>query len=137
VGFPADVTPEQIRDLSEFTPFAKFNKWDSVKMQKYELEYALLRKQVTYLITPDGLRHAALEFLYSAYDRDSNLLISGTWNGDPTISPQDLEQARTGMFRAMQTVEIPANTSWLRIGVRDAVDARIGSLEIPLPLRTE
>jgi len=137
VGFPADVTPEQIKDLSQFTPFAKFNKWDSVKMQKYELEYALLRKQVTYLITPDGLRHAALEFLYSAYDSDSNLLISGTWNGDLTISPQDLEQARTGMFRAKQTVEIPANTSWLRIGVRDAVDARIGSLEIPLPLRTE
>ncbi len=137
VGFPADVTPEQIKDLSQFTPFAKFTKWDSVKMQKYELDYALLRKQVTYLITADGLRRAKLEFLYAAYDGDSNLLISRTWNGDPTIAPQDSDQARTGLFRAKQTVEIPANASWLRIGVRDAVDARIGSLEVPLPLRPE
>jgi VWFA-related protein len=137
VGSPADVTPEQIKDLSQFTPFAKFKNWDSVKMQKYELEFALLRKQVTYLITPDGLRHAALEFLYSAYDGDSSLLLSGTWNGDPTISPQALGQARAGMYRARLTVAIPVNTSWLRIGVRDAADSRIGSLEIPLPLRTE
>ncbi len=137
VGFPADVTPEQIKDLSQFTPFAKFTKWDSVKMQEYELDYALLRKQVTYRITADGLRHAKLEFLYAAYDSDSTLLISRTWSGDPTISPEASDQARTGLFRAKQTVEIPANASWLRIGVRDAVDARIGSLEIPVPLRPE
>jgi len=137
VGFPADVTPEQRKDLSQFKPFVKFSNWGSVKMQKYELDYALLRKQITYLITRDGLRHAALEFLYSAYDGDSALLCSGTWNGDLAISPKDSKQARTGMYRARQILEIPASTSWLRIGVRDAVDARIGSLEIPLPLRTE
>jgi VWFA-related protein len=137
VGLPADVTPEQIKDLSQFPTFAKFTKWDSVKMQKYELDFALLRKQVTYRITADGQRHARLDFLYAAYDRDNNLLIGGIWKGNPTIPPQQSEQARTGMFRAMQTVEIPANTAWLRIGVRDAVDARIGSLEIPLPLRPE
>ncbi len=137
VGLPAGVTPGQIKDLSQFPPFAKFNKWDSVKMQKYELEYALLRKQVTYQMTADGRRHAKLDFVYAAYDRENNLLIGGAWNGDPTLAPQQSDKARTGTFRAKQIVEVPANTAWLRIGVLDAVDARIGSLEIPLPLRTE
>jgi VWFA-related protein len=134
VGSPVAVTPEQIKALSQFDPFEK---WDSVKMQKYELDYALLKKQVTYLVTADGLHHASLEFLYAAYDADNNLLHNGTWNGGPTVLPQDLEQARTGMYRAKQVIDIPSNTSWLRIAVRDAVDARIGSLEIPLPLRRD
>jgi len=137
LGVPSDVTMEQIMDLSQFSAFANFNKWDSVKMQQYELDYALLRKQVTYLVTQEGLRRASLEFRYAAYDANSNLLCNGTWKGDPTILPQHLEQARTGMYRATQIIEIPANTSWLRVGVRDAVAARIGSLEIPLPLRTQ
>jgi uncharacterized protein YqjF (DUF2071 family) len=137
VGSPAAVTPDQIKELSQFSPFAKFQKWDSVKMQEYQLDYALLKKQVTYLITRDGLRHASLQFLYAAYDGDGNLLYRGTWTGAPTISPQNAEQARTGMYRAKQILDIPSNTSWLRIGVRDASDARIGSLEIPLPLRTQ
>jgi hypothetical protein len=128
------VTPGQIKALSQYDPFEK---WDSVKMQKYELEYALLKKQVTYLVTADGLRHSSLEFLYAAYDADNNLLQNGSWNGDPTVLPQDLERARTGMYRAKQIIDIPANTCWLRVAVRDAVAARIGSLEIPLPLRRD
>ncbi len=137
LGSPADVTSEQKKDLSHFTPFAKLNNWDSVKMQKYELEYTFLKKQITYLITADGTRHAKLQFLYSAYDSDSNQLCSGTWIGDPKVSPQQSDQARMGTYGATQILEIPVNTSWLRVAVRDAVDARIGSLEIPLPLQPE
>jgi len=137
VGSPAAVTPEQIHDLSQFSPFANVKNWDSVKMQKYELEYALLKKQVTYLVATDGSRHANLEFLYAAYDADNNLLDNGVWRGDPTILVQHSDQAHAGVYRAKQILEIPATTSWLRIGVRDAVDARIGSLEIALPLRAE
>jgi hypothetical protein len=106
-------------------------------MQKYVLDYAFLQKQMTYLITPDGVRRGSLEFLYAAYDVDSNLLYSASSQGGQTFLPQESGQARTGMYRARQILEIPANTSWLRIGVRDAVDARLGSLEIPLPLRAE
>jgi VWFA-related protein len=137
IGLPAAVTPAQIADLSQFAPFARFKKWDSVKMQRYELDFSLLLKQITYLITPDGVRHGSLDFIYAAYDADSNLLYSSASTGDQTILPQESDHARTGFFLAEQILDIPANTAWLRIGVRDAVDARIGSLEIPLPLRPE
>lgn len=106
-------------------------------MQKYELEYAVLKKQVTYLVPSDGLRHARLEFLYAAHDEDNNLLYTGTSNRDPVVLPQNLDLACTGMYHAKQVFNIPTNTSWLRVGARDAVDARIGSLEILLPLRIE
>ena len=136
IGSPAAVTSEQIKDLRQFSPYAKLKNWDSVRMQMYDLDYALLRKQVTYSVMPDGSRHASLQFLYAAYDADSNLLYRGAWTGDPTISPQNSDHARTGMYRARQIVDIPANTAWLRVAVRDASDTRMGSLEIPLPLRS-
>lgn len=136
-GIPCAVTPTQRKELSQFPTFAKLRKWDSVKMQKYELDLSLLQKQMTYLVTKDGVRHGRLELLFAAYDGEGNLLCRASSMASQTVSPEQSKQARTGMYRARQMLEIPANTAWLRIGVRDAVDARVGSLEIPFPLRPE
>jgi VWFA-related protein len=137
VGPPVVANEEQLRNLSQFAPLANLKNRDSLKVQKYELDYALLKKQVTYIVNPDGTRRGSLEFLYAGYDADNNLLYDGTWTGDPIVLPQNSDQARSGMYRAKQFLDIPTNTSWLRLAVRDAVDARLGSLEIPLPLRPE
>ena len=137
IGAPVVASEEQLRSLSRFAPLANLKNRDSLRVQKYELDYALLRKQITYIVNPDGTRRGSLEFLYAGYDSENNLLYDGTWTGDPIVLPQNSDQARTGTYRAKQLLDIPTNTSWLRLAVRDAVDARLGSLEIPLPLRPE
>ncbi len=135
-GVPSALTPAQISDLSRLPSFANFKNWDSLTMQSYQLDYALLRKQVTYRVFANGSRHAALQFLYAAYDADNALLSSGVWTGDQFLSASQRNLARTGMYRTRQLLDLPSNTSWLRIAVRDATDGRLGSLEISLPLRT-
>ena len=137
MGNPIPLSQTQIEELSQFPGLGKTRKWATVKMQKYELDYSLLRKQISYLIGSDGLRHGTLDFLYAAYDVENNLLYRATSSVSQTILPDQAEQARSGIYLARQSLDIPANTSWLRIGVRDGVDGRTGSLEVALPLRPE
>jgi len=92
---------------------------------------------LTYLVTKDGVRHGRLELLFAAYDVEGNLLCRAKSTASDTYPPEQAAQARSGMYRARQMLDIPANTAWLRVGVRDPVAARVGSLEIPLPLRAE
>ncbi len=106
-------------------------------MQKFELDFSLLQKQMTYLIDSGGVRHGSLAFLYATYDADSNLLYRSSSFADQTVFPEQSEQSRTGTYLAKQILEIPANSAWLRIAVRDAMDGRIGSIEVPLPLKPE
>jgi len=137
MGNPTPLSQTQIEELSQFPALGKTGKWATVKMQKYELDYSLLRKQISYLIGSDGLRHGTLDFLYAAYDVENNLLYRATSSVSQTILPDQAEQAHSGIYLARQSLDIPANTSWLRIGVRDGVDGRTGSLEVALPLRPE
>jgi len=137
ISFPAPASPAQKQDLAQFPAFAKLRKWDSVKMQKFELNFSLLQKQLTYLIDSGGVRHGSLAFLYAAYDADSNLLYRSSAFADQTFLPEQSEQSRAGTYLAKQILDIPANSACLRIAVRDTMDGRIGSLEIPLPLRPD
>lgn len=137
IAVPAPVSPAQKKDLAQFPAFAKLKKWDSVKMQKLALDFSLLQKQMTYLIDSGGVRHGSLSFLYATYDTDSNLLYRSSSFADQTFLPEQSIQSRADTYLAEQILEIPANSAWLRIAVRDAMDGRIGSLEISLPLKPE
>ena len=136
-NFPTPVTPQKRKELAQFPGFSKVKKWDAVKTQNYELDFSLLQKQVSFLVFHDGVRHGSLEFRYAAYDEDSKLLYYGTSLGESTVAAEQADQAHTGFYRTRQILEIPANTVWLRVGIRDTVDGRVGSMEVPLPLRTE
>ena len=137
MGSPVPLSPAQIEELSQDPALGKARKWATVKMQKYELDFSLLQKQISFLIGSDGIRLGTLDFLYAAYDVDNNLLYHATSSVNETVTPDQAGQARSGMYLARQSLDIPANTSWLRIAVRDGVDGRAGSLEVALPLRPE
>jgi VWFA-related protein len=110
-GMPSPVTKDEIAGLAQFPSFAELKKWDGVKMQKFELDFSVLHKQISYVISPDGVRRGSLEFLYAAYDGDSNLLYRSISSGERTVSPEPSDKARTGTYRAKQILEIPANTA--------------------------
>ena len=137
IGLPAALTPAQTKDLSQFSKFANLKNWDAVKMEQYQLDFALPQKELTYLITPDGVRHGSLEFLYAAFDGENELIYGCYSTGERTVLPEQAGQAHTGIYLARQLLQLPSNTAWLRIGIRDVADARIGSLEISLPLQPE
>lgn len=136
-GAPALATPDLIDQLSRMPAFASQKKWDTVRIQRYGIDYALLGKQLTFIVSADGVRHCNLAFLFAAYDADGNLMLGTRTSVDETLSPKLVEQVRGGAYRARQGVDIPTQAAWLRLAVRDAVGNRIGSLEIPLPLAAE
>jgi hypothetical protein len=41
----------------------------------------------------------------------------------------------SGGFRLHQEVDVPVAAATLRMGVQDAISGRIGTLEIPLPVK--
>ncbi len=45
--------------------------------------------------------------------------------------------AKSGVFRVRQQLDVPVTAAWLRIGVRDKLTNRIGTLEVQLPLAPE
>jgi VWFA-related protein len=133
-GGPLALTPAQITQLSQFPAFASQKKWDEIRMQRYSIDYAMLGRQISFLLTPDAHHHAAIEFLFAAFDRDGNTMFGLRTADQEAFSEQDLEKLRKGAYRVRQTLDIPAAAAWLRLGVHDIIANRIGTIEIPLPL---
>lgn len=51
------------------------------------------------------------------------------------LKPEDFHEIETGGFRLHQEVEVPAKAPFLRLGVQDALSGRMGTVEIPLPVK--
>jgi hypothetical protein len=52
------------------------------------------------------------------------------------ISPNS-DTSKTGVIRVRQQIDVPAGAAWIRIGVRDKLTNRMGTLEVQLPLAQE
>ena len=104
-----------------------------VQVQTYLVEYQVIAR------VPN------LEVAAGAYDEEGRLL-----NGDveeassanpaassaPSSAASDAQSNFT-YFRVQQKIDVPVNTTSLRLGVRDLSTDRMGTMEIPLPLAPE
>jgi len=100
-----------------------------IEVQTYLVEYQVIAR------VPN------LEVAAGAYDDEGRLL-----NGDveeassarsaPSPAASDAQSNFT-YFRVQQKIDVPVNTTSLRLGVRDLSTDRMGTMEIPLPLAPE
>jgi hypothetical protein len=100
---------------------------------RYEVQYSLPSRQISFTENPDGTRRCSLEFDLAAYDvlgkRISGL--SQTISPRPITAEQYQQMIKTPL-RFFQELDLPAGEIFLRLGVLDAVSAKVGTLEIPL-----
>jgi len=136
-GWPVAVSQEQIAQLVQFPAFASQKKWDTVQIQRYSVDFAVLGRQIDFAPAGDGARHAMLEFLFAAYDAEGNSMVGQRSLDEETLSSRDFAQIHKGTYRVRQLFEIPSNAAWLRLVVHDARTDRIGAMEIALPLAAE
>ncbi len=47
------------------------------------------------------------------------------------------EATKTGVVHVRQQLDVPVQATWIRIGVRDKLTNRMGTLEVQLPLAPE
>ena len=136
-GAPANATQEQIRQLTQFPAFVSEKKWETVQMQRYLINCAVLGRQLVFAVTPDGVHHGTLEFVFAAYDADGNTMAGQRSTMEVALSSKDFDKIQKGAYPLQQVLDIPSGAAWLRLGVRDAIGNRVGSMEIPLPLAPE
>lgn len=106
-----------------------------VKLQKYRIQYQVIDSQLKSTAKRKGVQ-AVLEFAVAAYDPDGKLLNSMLNEG--VVSPDSNPGAKAGMpFQGEQELEVPLGAVWLRMAVRDKLNNRTGTFELPLPLKTQ
>jgi VWFA-related protein len=140
-GKPEMATKEQMLTLVDTPAYFKTRKKDKpvsapkpVKMQKYSIDYEVVDPQLKKLAATGG-HQPVLEFAAAAYDNEGRLLNSILNQGVP--SGQKGPKAKTdALFSAMQELDAPAGTAYIRLAVRDKLNDRTGTLEVKLPLKT-
>ena len=80
-------------------------------------------------------KQASFEFAAAAFDADSRMLNSIV--NEATSAGASDEQKKSGVIRVQQQLNVPPGAAWIRIGVRDKLTNRVGTLEVQLPLAAE
>jgi hypothetical protein len=106
-----------------------------VKLQKYVIDYGVFDPQLKQLATRNG-KPAMLEFAAAAYDADGILLNSILNDGLATTDAKSNGKFGT-LFHSEQELEVPPGAAFIRIAVRDRLNDRTGTLEVPLPLKAD
>jgi VWFA-related protein len=136
-GIPATASPEQMAQLAQQPAYITTGHKDKalapVDLQKYVIDY-----RVTDLLLKGAQngKVPSFEFAAAAFDSESRMLngIVNDATGDTSVTS---EANKTGVFRVRQQLDIPVQATWIRIGVRDKLTNRMGTLEIQLPLAPE
>ncbi len=137
-GIPAKATTEQMAQLAEQPAYITTRQKDKplapVDLQKYVIDY-----RVTDLSLKGQAQNGkvpSFEFAAAAFDPDSRMLngIVNNATGDTSVTS---EANKTGVFRVRQQLDVPVQATWIRIGVRDKLTNRMGTLEVQLPLAPE
>jgi VWFA-related protein len=141
-GGPARATPEQMSELADEPAYFRTHHNDRplkplapVDLQTYAIDYRVSDAMLRTKTTENG-KQPTLEFAAAAFDSDGNML-NGVVNdamGEASTVP---EVNQSGVFRVRQQFNVPVRAAWIRIGVRDKLTNRMGTLELPLPLAPE
>ena len=137
-GPAALATPDQMAGLVEQPAYFVVRKSDKpaklpppIPLRPYTIDYLVLDQSAE-----THTNGQVLEFAAGAFDANGKLLNGLAQNAVRDQTPDGNGKQRP-IFRATQTLEVPAAAAWLRVAVRDVNTDRIGAMEIPLPLESQ
>lgn len=131
-------TPEQMVALQDAPEYFQTRRKHpskplaAVKLQRYTIDYGVVDPQLK-PTAAQRQKPAVLEFAAAAYNDDGRLLNSILNQGTPTGTPGK----RDGVFHAIQELDAPPGTAFIRLAVRDTLTNRTGTLEVKLPLAAD
>jgi VWFA-related protein len=135
-------TPAQMAQLQEQAAFFTTQKKNkplrplpALKVQSYAIDYRVLDPEFKAQAGRTG-QQPTLEFAVAAFDDDGKVLNGVVNDGVPETSTVPAEN-KAGLYRVHQSLLVPVNAKSLRVGVRDRLNDRMGTLEVDLPLPPE
>jgi VWFA-related protein len=138
-GVPVKATPEQMAQLSEQSASAGTHHKDKplapVDLQTYSIDY-----RVTAPKSEPAGKSPEYEFATAAFDSESHMLngvVNNASADSATPASATPDPNKPGVIRVRQQLNVPTNAASIRIGVRDKLTNRMGTLEVQLPLAPE
>lgn len=141
-GRPALASPEQMAALQQQASYYLTHRRNKppaplppTQVQRYVVDYRVLDPQLKERATRGG-QEASLEFTVAAFDSEGHTL-NGIVNDGVAEASAPAGDNKTGLFRVRQSLDVPVKAVCMRVGVRDRLTDRIGTLEVQLPLAAE
>jgi VWFA-related protein len=141
-GSPALATPRQMEQLEDEPAYFRTPRKNKplrpiapVKIQTYVIDYRVLDPQFRRQVASSG-KPATLEFAVAAFDIDGKVL-NGMVNDGILEAPTQDGANKKGLYLIRQSLDVPVSAVAMRVGVRDKMSERIGTLEVKLPLAPE
>ena len=105
------------------------------KNKAVSIDYAVDAHDLAFTDGPDQRKHAAVDFVASAWDKDSKLVAHATDTMNTTLRPEAYQEVmRTGLpFH--QELQLKPGSYTLRLGVLDRGNRKIGTLDVPLTVQ--
>jgi hypothetical protein len=100
---------------------------------RYDFQYLLPSRQITFSEGPGGTRKCSFEFDIAAYDVYGKLItgLSQTVT-PPPLTPERYQEFIAKPLQFLQQLDLPRGEIFLRVGILDRVSDKVGTLEIPI-----
>jgi VWFA-related protein len=107
---------------------------DAMKVQHYDIDFAIVGRQLEMPPTQSGDFATDMRFCLAAYTEDGELLNGTEVSVKNAIPAAQYQKIELEGYHASMLFAVPEGAVSLRLGVRDEIDKRIGTLETPLPV---
>jgi len=101
-------------------------------LRRYDLQYSLPGRQVTFNDASDGTHKGSLQFDIATYDVYGKLITSLSQSIDLSLTPDRYQTLQQKPFQLLQGIDLPLGEIFLRVGILDGVSDKTGTIEIPL-----
>ena len=128
--------PRMIKDDPAVLP-AKRKKKESapVEMQRYAVEYAVTPTDLRFNQSAEGTYQGVFNFMVTSFDDTGKAGASQISQAVPNLKADSMRDIMLGGVRLHQEVDVPVNSTTMRLGVEDMANSHVGTLEIPLPVK--
>jgi VWFA-related protein len=104
-------------------------------LRRYCLDYAADLHAAALSETADGVKHASIEFVAVAYDRDGQRLNAVDKAYAINMAGDKYAQIMQKGLQMHQEIDLPAGEVYLRAAVHDLNSDRVGAIEVPLAVK--
>jgi len=98
----------------------------------YHVNFAIPVGDLTFALSPDGVRHCVIEVSLVAYDRYGAPVYSQSKPLDLALDPNLYAASERTGVQIHEAIDLPKGDLWLRTGIFDRASARVGTLEVPM-----
>ena len=106
-----------------------------VEMQRYAVEYAVTPTELRFNQSAEGTYQGVFNFMVATFDDNGKPGASQISQAVPNLKVESMRDVMLGGVRLHQEVEVPVNSTTMRLGVEDMANSHVGTIEIPLPVK--